>query len=304
MIRSGFFNSLNHDRLYYNSDISRLFNSLIIDGVFQNIGDKFIARPGTGMQVIIPSGFAYFNSTWLYNDADYIQAIDTAPLVSGISRIDGIFLKMCDENSQSNRDNLIYYMAGTESSSPVRPTPEVVSNEEYIPICYITISSSTVTISSSMITNMVGTSSCPFVSGILETIDASDLMVQWQNQFVDVMTSVRSDYNEFKDDYVGDFEIWINGIETNTENWRDTFEGDLISWFENLQTQIDTDTAIHLQNQINAFEERIEANESVAQMILNRIIFVPLEIEDSLSEYIVLLIDDNDEKAIVADWTY
>lgn len=230
MIRSGFFNSLNHDRLYYNSDISRLFNSLIIDGVFQNIGDKFIARPGTGMQVIIPSGFAYFNSTWLYNDADYIQAIDTAPLVSGISRIDGIFLKMCDENSQSNRDNLIYYMAGTESSSPVRPTPEVVSNEEYIPICYITISSSTDTISSSMITNMVGTSSCPFVSGILETIDADELLRQWAGQFTEWLTAEQNAYSN-----------WSNGRRSDFDNW-----------FADIEYVLDGDTAGHLQVEIDS----------------------------------------------------
>ena len=83
MLRSGFFSSKNHDRLYYNSDISRLFNSLIIDGVFQNVGNKFIARPGTGMEVIIPSGLAYFNSTWIFNDTDYVVSINAAPIVAG-----------------------------------------------------------------------------------------------------------------------------------------------------------------------------------------------------------------------------
>ena len=253
MIRSGFFNSLNHDRLYYNSDISRLFNSLIIDGVFQNIGDKFIARPGTGMQVIIPSGFAYFNSTWLYNDADYIVALNAAPIVAGISRIDGIFLKMGPVDDQNgDRANNIYYMAGTPASSPARPTPTVIDREEYIPICYISIANDITTVTAGMITNMVGTSSCPFVSGILETIDADELLRQWAGQFTEWLTAEQNAYSTWSSNQESAFETWSSNQETSFTNWSNGRRSDFDNWFADIEYVLDGDAAGHLQVEIDS----------------------------------------------------
>ena len=99
MLSSGFFNSNNHDKKYYASDLSRLFNALITDGIFENVGNRFVARAGEGMTVIIQSGMAYFNSTWTVNDADYVVDINPAPYVTGFKRIDGIFLRSFPETA-------------------------------------------------------------------------------------------------------------------------------------------------------------------------------------------------------------
>ena len=239
MISSGFFNSLNHDRLYYNSDLSRLFNALIIDGVFQNIGDKFIAKPGTGMQVIVPSGLAYFNSTWIYNDTDYIQNIDAAPIVAGFSRIDGIFLKMGPVDDQGVRLNSIYYMAGTPASTNVqRPVPVVQDGEQYIPVCYVTVETDVTSITAAKITNTVGTDACPFVSGILKTISAEELLNQWEAQ-----------WNE-----------WYEAKKTNADlEWDEWFEtatrNDGISWklwFDSVKEDLATVEVGGLKNKVDA----------------------------------------------------
>lgn len=235
MIRSGFFNSRNHDKLYYNADLSRLFNSLIIDGVFQNVGDKFIARPGTGMQVIIPSGLAYFNSTWIFNNSDYIVQINAAPIIAGFSRIDGVFLKMVPENDQNERENSIYYMAGTAASQNVeRPVPVSEEGETYIPLCYVTITTDIQAITASMITNMVGTESCPFVSGVLKTINAGELLRQWEAQ-----------WNE-----------WLIEIQTQTDTDIDTMisnDGAMWdAWFESVKEDLATVDVGELKNKVDA----------------------------------------------------
>ena len=233
MVRSGFYNSKNHDRLYYNSDMSRLFNSLIKDGVFQNVGDKFIARPGTGMQVIIPSGMAYFNSTWIFNDTDYVQAIDAAPIVAGFSRIDGIFLKMGPVDDQNERLNSIYYMAGTAASQDVqKPVPTATDGEVYVPICYVTVANGTTEITAAMIENCVGTVNCPFITGILETIDATELLTQWEAQWND----------------------WLNAEKTDFEAWAEDRQTAFTEWFENLQYVLDGDVAGHLQQEIDELQ--------------------------------------------------
>ncbi len=239
MLRSGFFNSKNHDKLYYNSDISRIFNSLIIDGIFQNIGGKFIARPGSGMQVIIPSGMAYFNSTWLFNDTDYIVNLNAAPIQTGFSRIDGVFLKMGPEDDITDeRENTIYYMAGTPASqNQQRPVPTVDHGEQYIPICYILVGANVTEITAANITNMVGTNSAPFLSGILTTISAGELLAQWEAQFNDWMASNNSDLQE----------------------WETQKKNDFDEWFANIVYILDGDVAGHLQNEIDALSDDITA---------------------------------------------
>jgi hypothetical protein len=239
MIRSGFFNSKSHDRQYYNSDVSRLFNSLIIDGVFQNVGDKFIVRAGTGMQVIIPSGLAYFNSTWIFNDTDYIQPIDAAPIVAGFTRIDGVFLKMGPEDDQSVRENSIYYMAGTPGSQGVtKPVPTPQEGEQYIPICYITVAAEVTSITAGVIENTVGTDACPFVSGILNTISAQELITQWGAQW--------NEWFEAKKDNADlEWNEWFNTATTNDGTaWQ--------LWFDSVKEDLATVEVGELKNKVDA----------------------------------------------------
>lgn len=232
--RSGFFNSKNHDKQYYASDISKLFNSLINPGVFGNVGNKFIARPGEGMQVIVPSGMAWFNSTWTLNDSDVVINIDEAPYVANYSRIDGIFLQIFPVDDSGTRDNGAYYMKGTETSAtPSKPVPTATDGELYIPICYITVANGTTSITAAMIENCVGvTETTPFITGILETVDATELLTQWEAQWND----------------------WLNSEKTDFEAWTTDRRTSFDEWFETIKGILDEDVAGHLQNEIDELQ--------------------------------------------------
>ena len=246
MIRSGFFNSKNHDRLYYNSDMSRLFNSLINDGVFQNVGDKFIAKTGTGMQVIIPSGMAYFNSTWIFNDTDYVQAIDTAPIVAGFSRIDGIFLKMGPVDDQNERLNSVYYMAGTPASQDAqKPVPTPTDDEIYVPICYVTVATDVTEITASMIENCVGvTAATPFVTGILETVEISELLTQWEAQWNEWLVARKAQAES-------DIDEWTAADTAMWNNWFQSVKDDLGAIdIGTLKNKVDELTNLYVQDQV------------------------------------------------------
>ncbi len=239
MVRSGFYNSKNHDRLYYNSDVSKLFNSLIKDGIFANVGDKFVVRAGTGMQVIIPSGLAWFNSTWIANDANYIQAIDAAPIVAGFTRIDGIFLRMGPADDQSYRENAIYYMAGTPGSQDVqRPVPTVENGEVYVPLCYILVEAEVDSITAAKITNMVGTEDAPFITGILETADITDLLTQWSAQWNEWFAAKQNDATL----------EWDEWFETNTTNDGAAWQ----LWFDSVKADLATVEVGELKNKVDA----------------------------------------------------
>lgn len=230
MLRSGFFNSKNHDKKYYSSDISRLFNALITDGIFQNIGQRFNVRPGTGMQVVVSTGMSYINSTWTFNDTDYVVNIDEVPYVSGFKRIDGVFIRSFDVNSINYRDNELYYMKGTETSStPSIPVPTAEEGEVFTPICYITVSNGDEEITASAIRNVVGTSESPFITGILETADISSLFSQWEAQWNDWVNSETSDFATWMTNKRTDFDEWFDRLKI-------TLSGDVAG---NLQMQID-----------------------------------------------------------------
>ena len=238
--RSGFFNSKNHDKQYYASDISKLFDSLINPGVFGNVGNKFIARPGEGMQVIISSGMAWFNSTWTLNDSDVVIPIDEAPYVANYSRIDGIFLQIFPVNDMTTRENGTYYMKGVETSAtPSKPVPTATNGELYIPLCYITVANGATSITASMIENCVGvTTATPFVTGILETVEISELLAQWEAQ-----------WNE-----------WLSAKQSNADlEWDEWFESATVAnanawtlWFNSVKEDLATVEVGELKNKVDA----------------------------------------------------
>lgn len=45
MIKSGFYDSINHDRLYRADDFSDYFEGLISDGIYAGIGKEFRVLP-------------------------------------------------------------------------------------------------------------------------------------------------------------------------------------------------------------------------------------------------------------------
>jgi hypothetical protein len=75
-------------------------------------------------------------------------------------------------------------MAGTPASTDVqKPVPVVQNGEKYIPVCYVTVETDVTSITAAKIENCVVTDACPFVSGILKTISAEELLTQWEAQW-------------------------------------------------------------------------------------------------------------------------
>ena len=62
---SGFFNSVNGDRLYNADQMSRLFEGLITDGVYASVGNKMAVQPNSGMTIQIATGRGWFGRHWV-----------------------------------------------------------------------------------------------------------------------------------------------------------------------------------------------------------------------------------------------
>lgn len=221
----GFYNAVDHDRLYDAIQMGKMFDGLINDGVFATIDDYFQVKASEGMQVYVRPGRAWFNHTWNRLDVDYFLTLDPAEVI--LKRIDAVVLEV--DESVGVRENSLKVVKGTPASSPVKPTLIKTNEVHQYPLAYISVGADVSAITQDVIQNAVGTSECPFVTGIIETIDTDELIQQWDAQ-----------YTVWKQTHTEDFEEW--SVESRN---------DFNEWFANLQYVLDGDVAGHLQNEID-----------------------------------------------------
>jgi hypothetical protein len=175
----GFYNSVNHDRPYNTTQISKLFDGLILDGIFMAIGTRMVVKATTGMGFKVGIGRAWFNHTWTDNDADLPMSFEASDIL--LDRIDAVILEV--DSSDPVRANSIKILKGTPASTPVKPT---LTNTEFIhqyPLCYATIGKNVTEITDAVIENTVGTSACPFATGVIQGMNIDDLIAQWNSEF-------------------------------------------------------------------------------------------------------------------------
>ena len=183
----GFYDSLNHDRLYNAQQMSAIFDGIINDGVFMSVGNQFHTVAGTGMQVIVKSGRAWFDSTWTLNDAEYPLSIDAADVL--LTRIDAVVLEVNSE--VATRANAIKVVKGTPASTPAKPTLTNTATIHQHALAYVTVAKNTTAITNSMIEIVVGKTETPYVTAILQTTDITDLYNQWEDYFQTWFDTVR-----------------------------------------------------------------------------------------------------------------
>lgn len=181
-IKSGFFNSLTGDRKYDANDFSRLFDGIIADGVFPNVGGSLAVSadtPAASMGVNVASGRAYFMGHWIWNDDVLALLIDEAHPT--LSRIDLVIVDV--DQRDSVRDCTISILKGTAAVSPVAPTLYSDAERKQIALADITVGPGVTTIQTANIHTQIGTGTCPWVVGAVQNIDIDPQLVQWEAIF-------------------------------------------------------------------------------------------------------------------------
>lgn len=177
----GFYNSLNEDRPYDSLQMSRIFDGVILDGVYENVGERLMVSEADtpGMFVVVGTGRAWFDHTWTHLDAKLYLAVP--PAHAALSRIDIVYLEV--NSAVGVRANKIAIASGEFSLTPVAPTLVNTSTQHQYPLCSYLVGPAVTVITNSDITNMVGTTPCPFVICPLEHITTSELLAQWSAQW-------------------------------------------------------------------------------------------------------------------------
>ena len=216
-VTSGFFNSLNHDRRYSAQQMSAIFDGIINDGVFANIGVAFAVSVDTGVTINIGKGKAWFNSAWVYNDALLPKTLEGSEVV--LDRIDAIVIEV--DHSEAVRLGDIKVVKGVPSSDPQRPAMANTVNKHQYPIAYIYRKAGSTEVSQADITNMVGTSSCPYITGILQVQNIDNIVAQWNAQwnkwYSEKVSQTDSDASELMAEMKSEFEIWFADVQALLE---------------------------------------------------------------------------------------
>lgn len=178
-VTSGFFNSLNGDRKYNATSISKIFDGLINDGIYMSVGNAFLVNASSGMNVIVKPGRAWFNHTWTLNDSDLLLTIDPSELL--MSRIDAVVLEV--DNTDEVRGNTIKIVKGAPAEVALKPALTNTEDVHQYALAYITVDPKVTTIDQAKIENVVGTKDTPYVNAIVQTIDTSEMYAQFTAQF-------------------------------------------------------------------------------------------------------------------------
>jgi len=177
----GFYDSSSSDRVYNAKQFGSIFDGIIEDGVYAGIGGKLmvIENSPTGMSVIVQSGRAWFDHTWTLNDANLVKTIATADAL--LNRIDVVYLEVNEDSG--TRANSINVLTGTPASTPVTPTLTNTSVIHQYPLAYIYVGAAVTEITQANITNKVGTTSTPFVAGIIDYVTTNEIVAQWEAEW-------------------------------------------------------------------------------------------------------------------------
>ncbi len=258
----GFYNSIEGDRKYDAIQFGRIFDGIITDGVYATYEKGMVVKASYNAgEVIIQPGRAWFNHTWNYNDADFVMEAPAPEVL--LDRIDALVLDINEEHDV--RENSFAWVKGTPSSNPVRPTLTNNTTHHQYPLCYVRRYAETTMIYTKDITNMVGTSECPFVTGVLEGIDIDAWINQWDNEFHTWEDATKVSFEGWMVSQQNVYTVWYNTIKDQMESDLTDFD----AWFESIRGIIDEEAATHLQAEIDSLAAMLPAGSHITVTTTN-----------------------------------
>lgn len=145
-IKSGFFNSINGDRVYNADDLNEYYNGILTDGVVKNLMGSLEVTAGDGMSVNVAAGKSIILGKYLLNNNIYnlaIEGSETSPRYDAV--VCGVDLE--------ERTGEIYIKKGTASSSPNYPALINTASKKEICLAFILVSAGATSINPANITD-------------------------------------------------------------------------------------------------------------------------------------------------------
>lgn len=189
----GFFNSINGDRTYNADQMSEYFEGLVSNGVYESVGGALQVLAGSGMTVNVQTGRGIINCKWLSNDS--VLTLDITQAHAVLNRYTAVVLRL----DIVNRLMTITTKDGDNASNPVKPA--MTNNASMVELClaYIYVGAGVTSISQANIEDMRASSSCGWVTGLIEQVDTSQLFLQFQTAYENYYTQMTEEFTDWFD---------------------------------------------------------------------------------------------------------
>jgi hypothetical protein len=173
--------------------MSEYFDGLVSNGVYESVGGGLQVLASEGMTVAVQTGRGVINCKWLKNDS--VLPLDITAAHALLNRITSVVLRL----DMVNRLMEIDTKDGTNASSP--EPPALQNDSEAIELCLanIYVAAGTTSISQANITDMRPSSSCGWVTGLIEQVDTSTLFLQYQAAYENYYATMTAEFEEWFD---------------------------------------------------------------------------------------------------------
>ena len=172
---SGFFNSVNGDRLYNAQQMSEIFEGLITDGVYESVANKMAVQPNNGLTIQIATGRGWFNKHWVNNDSEYRLTLSASDVL--LNRYVAVVIKVDDTDAV--RDAVPYLKYGSFATAPTKPVMERTETVKEYCLAYIYQKAGATTITGADIQDTRANNDlCGWVTGLIDQLDTTTLFDQ------------------------------------------------------------------------------------------------------------------------------
>ena len=201
-ITYGFFNSVNGDRRYDADQMSEYFNGLVSDGVYEDVGNALqVLATGTDMTVNVQTGRGIIDCKWIKNDT--ILPLTVTASHATLPRYTAVVMRL----DRSNRQMLITTVDGEAASTPVEPTMSDTDTVKELCLAMIYVGAGVTAITQDKINDRRPSSSCGWVTGLIDQVDTSTLFLQYQTAYENYFAYVQEQFNDFLSSLAQDLNV-------------------------------------------------------------------------------------------------
>lgn len=190
---SGFFNSVNGDRLYNADQMSRIFEGLITDGVYESVGNKMAVQPNNGMTIQIATGRGWFGRHWVENDSELTLTVANSDVL--LNRYVAVVVRVDDTDAV--RDVIPQLKYSEFATNPVKPTMIRTETVKEYCLAYIYLKAGATAITAKDIEDTRANEAlCGWVTGLIEQLSSATLFTQFTDRFNEWFSGLQDLINE------------------------------------------------------------------------------------------------------------
>lgn len=194
----GFFDAIDHDRTYTADDMNRPYSRVISDGVFAtNEGtpsrDLKVVSTGSGMRVTVQAGQGIFAHKWFELTTPVIITVPSN--LSLYSRVDSVIAQI-DKRATGRAGNIVY-RTGTPAATPQAPEINTDAHVIEYRVANVRVAPGANTITNAVITDLRGSDSCPWVTGLIRQVDTSTLWTQFNTAYAEQYEAYDAEYRAY-----------------------------------------------------------------------------------------------------------